>query len=42
VARVIDLWPDLPDVLRLALARWPERPGAIRRAILAVVSTAEK
>ena len=26
LARVIDLWPDLPEALRLALARWPELP----------------
>jgi hypothetical protein len=33
------LWPALQQALRDALARWPEIPEAIRRAILALLET---
>jgi len=42
LSRVIDLWPELPEALRLALARWPELPEPIRAAMEALAGTAGK
>jgi hypothetical protein len=42
LARLIALWPHLPEPLRMALARWPELPEPIRTAILALVALAGK
>jgi hypothetical protein len=41
-ARVIDLWAELPEALRLALAGWKELPEPIRAAMLALVGTAQR
>jgi hypothetical protein len=40
LARLIDLWPELPEALRHGLARWQELPEAIRAAIVALLGTA--
>ncbi|MBM4071153.1 MAG: hypothetical protein FJ271_19790 [Planctomycetes bacterium] len=40
LARIIDLWPDLPAAVRDGLARWPDRPDAIRVGILAMIGAA--
>jgi hypothetical protein len=42
LARVIGLWVELPEALRLALAGWKELPEPIRAAILALVGTVGK
>ena len=42
LARVIDLWAELPEALRRALAGWKELPEPIRAAILALVGTVGK
>jgi hypothetical protein len=42
LARVMDLWAELPEPMRLALARWPELAEPIRAAILALAGTAGK
>jgi hypothetical protein len=39
LAGVIDLWAELPEALRLALAGWKELPEPIRAAILALLGT---
>jgi hypothetical protein len=42
LGRVIDLWAELPEALRLALAGWKDLPERIRAAILALVGTLGK
>jgi hypothetical protein len=42
LARIIDLWPELPEALRKALERWPELPPGIRAGILALAEAAGK
>ena len=42
LARVIDLWPELPEPLRQALERWQELPEGIRAGILALAEAAGK
>jgi hypothetical protein len=42
LARVIDLWAELPEALRSALAGWKDLAEPIRAAVLALVGTAGK